>query len=73
MTKPAKSKSKLSARAVVAIVLIVLFYILLYATVWTTHAVVLIFLLPLGCVSLLVGMAIWFIAVMREAREKDLF
>ena len=47
-------------------------YVVLFATVSTESAVLLVVLLPVGVGCLLISLLIWLYAVLREAREKDL-
>jgi len=59
-------------RLLVATLLMVAAYVVLFATVSTESAVLLVVLLPLGVGCLVISLLIWLYAVLREAREKDL-
>ena len=58
-------------RLLVATLLMVAAYVVLFATVSTESAVLLVVLLPLGVGCLVISLLIWLYAVLREAREKD--
>ena len=59
-------------RLLVATLLMVAAYVVLFATVSTESAVLLVVLLPLGVGCLVISLLVWLYAVLREAREKDL-
>ncbi len=47
-------------------------YILFFLTLTTNNAVLLILLLPTAIISLLGGVMLWLVRVLKEAKEKEL-
>ncbi len=47
-------------------------YILFFLTLMTNNAVLLILLLPTAIISLLGGVMLWLVRVLKEAKEKEL-
>lgn len=47
-------------------------YILFFLTLTTNNAVLLILLLPTAMISLLGGVMLWLVSVLKEAKEKEL-
>ena len=48
-------------------------YLLLFSTLLTNNAVLLIMLIPTGLLCLFGGFTLWLISVLREAKEKGMF